>query len=216
MQAGIVRIWRARIRTALAGIDAAAHDLGLMAELLARLEIEPFESARLAAVRAALVVEGDAAVAPDRAPPAPGDVPRSGDAQSAGSGRSRALLLVREQTAVGIDRWHAAYGPAVATVAAGGRRCRSALGAGHVRLRTSGRSVSGARRQRSAVRRDRARSSAHRRAGWRAKRRAPRRRSSARAHRQRIEHVRQEHAAARRSASTSCWRWRARRCAPRT
>jgi hypothetical protein len=112
VQAGLVRMWRGPIATALAGVDAAGYDLGLMSDLLARLEVEPFESPRLAAVHAALVVKGT--------PP------------SRRIARLRrlvtwldqatlniwfrpiaALLLVRDLTAVAIDRWHAAYGPAV-------------------------------------------------------------------------------------------------------
>ena len=113
VQAGIVRIWRARIRTALAGIDAAAYDLGLMADLLARLEVEPFESARLAAVRAALVVEG---MPPSRRIARLRRLVTFLDQATLNLWFRpiAALLLVREQTAVGIDRWHAAYGPAVA------------------------------------------------------------------------------------------------------
>ncbi|MEO8255837.1 MAG: DNA mismatch repair protein MutS [Acidobacteriota bacterium] len=113
VQLGLSRIYRARIRTALSGIDAAAYDLGLMADLLARLEIEPFESPRLAAVRAALVVEG---IPPSR---------RIAHLRQLVTFLDQAtlnmwfkpiavLLLVREQTAVAIDRWHAAYGGAVA------------------------------------------------------------------------------------------------------
>jgi hypothetical protein len=112
VQAGIVRIWRARIRTALAGIDAAAYDLGLMAELIARLESEPFESARLAAVRAALVVEG---MPPSRRIARLRRLVTFLDQATLNLWFKpiAALLLVREQTAVGIDRWHAAYGSAV-------------------------------------------------------------------------------------------------------
>jgi MutS domain V len=112
IQAGIARIWRARIRTALAGIDAAAYDLGLMAELLARLEIEPFESPRLAAVRAALVVEG---IPPSRRVARLRRLVTFLDQATLNLWFKpvAALLLVREQTAFGIDRWHAAYGPAV-------------------------------------------------------------------------------------------------------
>ena len=113
IQAGIVRIWRARVRTALAGIDAAAYDLGLMTELLARLEIEPFESARLAAVRAALVVEG---IPPSRRIARLRRLVTFLDQATLNLWFKpvAALLLVREQTAFGIDRWHASYGPAVA------------------------------------------------------------------------------------------------------
>jgi hypothetical protein len=113
VQAGIVRFWQAHIRTALAGIDAAAYDLGLMADLLARLESEPFESARLAAVRAALVVEG---IPPSRRIARLRRLVTFLDQATLNMWFRpiAALLLVRQQTAVGIDRWHAAYGAAVA------------------------------------------------------------------------------------------------------
>jgi MutS-like protein len=112
VQAGLVRIWRARIRTALAGIDAAGYDLGLMADLLARLEIEPFESARLAAMRAALVVQG---MPPSRRVARLRRLVTFLDQATLNLWFKpiAALLLVREQTAFGIDRWHAAYGLAV-------------------------------------------------------------------------------------------------------
>jgi hypothetical protein len=113
VQAGLVRIWRSRVRTALAGIDAAAYDLGLMAELIARLEVEPFESARLAAVRAALVVEG---MPPSRRITRLRRLVTFLDQATLNLWFKpiAALLLVREQAAVGIDRWRAGYGPAVA------------------------------------------------------------------------------------------------------
>jgi hypothetical protein len=112
VQAAIVRIWRARIRTALAGIDAAAYDLGLMADLLERLEIEPFDSPRLAAVRAALVVDG---MPPSRRVTRLRRLVTFLDQATLNLWFKpiAALLLVRDQMAVGIDRWHAAYGPAV-------------------------------------------------------------------------------------------------------
>ena len=114
VQAGLVRIWRVRIRTALAGIDAAAYDLGLMADLLARLEIEPFESARLAALRAALVVDG---TPPSRRVARLRRLVTFLDQATLNIWFKpvAALLLVREQTAIGIDRWHAACGHAVET-----------------------------------------------------------------------------------------------------
>jgi hypothetical protein len=113
VQSGIVRIWRSQIKTALTEIDTAAHVLGLMSELLARIEVEPAVSTRLEAVRAALAVEG---VAPSR---------RIARLQRLVTLLDHAtlnmwfvpinlLLLVRAQMAVRIDRWHASYGRAVA------------------------------------------------------------------------------------------------------
>jgi MutS domain V len=113
VQSALARLWRGRVKTALAGIDTAARDLGLMSELLARIEAEPVIAARLEAVRAALGVEG---VPPSR---------RIATLQRLVSLLDQAtlnlwfrpiaeLLLVRAQVAVQIDRWHASYGPAVA------------------------------------------------------------------------------------------------------
>ncbi len=111
---GIVRIWRETIKTAIAGIDNAAHDLQLMSELLGRMEVEPFVSVRLADVHAALITDG---IPPSR---------RIAGLQRLVNLLDQAtlnlwfrpigeLLLVRLLTAVRIDRWHAAYGPAVGT-----------------------------------------------------------------------------------------------------
>ena len=82
VQAGVVAIWRPGSGPRWPASMRPAYDLGLMAELLARLEVEPFESSRLAAVRARARRRRHPAVAPHRAPPAAGDLPRSGDAQS--------------------------------------------------------------------------------------------------------------------------------------
>jgi hypothetical protein len=114
VQSAIARIWRGRIKTALVGIDTAARDLALMSDLLARIEAEPVVSTRLEAVRAALAVEG---VPPSR---------RIATLQRLVSLLDQAtlnlyfrpiaaLLLVRAQVAIRIDRWHGSNGPRVAT-----------------------------------------------------------------------------------------------------
>ena len=113
VQSGIVGIWRGRILAALAHIDTAAHDLALMSALLERIEREPFTSARLEAVRAALFGDG---MPPSR---------RIARLERLVSVLDQAtlnllfrpigaLLVVRSQVAVAIDRWHAAHGPTVA------------------------------------------------------------------------------------------------------
>jgi hypothetical protein len=114
VQSALARIWRGRINTALVGIDTAARDLALMSDLLARIEAEPVVSTRLEAVRAALAVDG---VPPSR---------RIARLQRLVSLLDQAtlnlyfrpiaaLLLVRAQVAIRIDRWHASNGPGVAT-----------------------------------------------------------------------------------------------------
>jgi len=112
-QSGLVAIWRGRILAALSHIDTAAHDLALMSALLERIEREPFTSARLQALRAALFGDG---VPPSR---------RIARLERFVSLLDQAtlnpllrpigaLFVVRSQVAVAIDRWHAAYGPTVA------------------------------------------------------------------------------------------------------
>ena len=112
-QSVIASVWRRQVARALHGIDAAAHDLALLTELLQRLEREPFTSPLLARMHAVLV-EGP--VTASRL------VARlltcvsvldnfSLNLLSSPFGR---LLLVRSQAAVAIDRWRAAHGPALA------------------------------------------------------------------------------------------------------
>jgi hypothetical protein len=113
VQSGIMGIWRSQVRTSLMGIDTAAHVLGLMSELLARIEVEPVLSTRLQAVRTALAVQG---VPPSRRIARLLRLVTLLDHATLNLWFAplNVLLLIREQTAVRIDRWHASYGPAVA------------------------------------------------------------------------------------------------------
>lgn len=106
-QAALVSLWRGRVRHVLEGVDAVAHDLGLLSELLERVEGEAFHSLQLKALHRALVVND---VLPSRRIAqlqfllAVRDAPRNEFV------RPFALLLVlRSQAAVAIDRWHARY-----------------------------------------------------------------------------------------------------------
>jgi hypothetical protein len=112
LQSGLVAIFRRRIHAALSRIDNAAHDLALMASVLARIEREPFGCARLQGVRRTLG-ETD--------PPSR----RIARLQRLVAALDQAtlnllfrpigaLLLIRSQVAAAIDRWHAAHGAAVA------------------------------------------------------------------------------------------------------
>jgi hypothetical protein len=112
IQSGIVAMWRGRINHVASRVDEAAHDLAFMSALLERIEREPLVSPRLAAVREALDLQ--------RRPPSR----RIARLQTLVSLLDQAtlnlwfrpigaLLLVRSQAAVGIDRWHAANGAAV-------------------------------------------------------------------------------------------------------
>ena len=51
VQAGVAWYWRRQMHEVLNRVDAAAYDLGLLTELLARVERETFTSARLAAIQ---------------------------------------------------------------------------------------------------------------------------------------------------------------------
>src|SRR5262249_10430112 len=113
VQSVIVGLWRKRILMALAGLDRAAHDLALIAALLARIEREPFASARLQRVRAALFEDGVGASQ---------CIARLESLVSILDSVSLnllvrplgALVVARSQLAVAIDRWHASHGPSVA------------------------------------------------------------------------------------------------------
>ena len=112
IQAAIASLWRRKVGKALRGIDDAAYDLNLLTGLLKHVEREPFTSPLLSRLHAALVT--------DRVP-ASKRVARllafvsvldsfSLNLLMSPIGR---LLLVRSQMAAAIDRWRAAYGPAL-------------------------------------------------------------------------------------------------------
>jgi hypothetical protein len=112
VQAAIAALWRRKVADALRGIDAAAHDLSLLTDLLQRVEREPFTSPLLTRLHAALVTDGV---------PASTRVARllsfvsvldnlSLNLLMSPVGR---LLLIRSQMAAAIDRWRVAHGPSV-------------------------------------------------------------------------------------------------------
>jgi hypothetical protein len=108
---GVAAIWRRKVHAVLARIDLPAYELNLLAGLLARLEREPFESARLRALHEVLVTN---------------DVPPSKriarlqlfvtavdslhNMLFAPIGQ---LLLVPSFAGIAIDAWHAAHGRAL-------------------------------------------------------------------------------------------------------
>jgi hypothetical protein len=114
VQSSLVGIWRGRISAAVARIEVADHDLGLMSALLERIEREPVVSPRLAAVRAALLVEGSS---PSRRIAALRRLVSWLDQATLNLWFRPigALLLVRSQMAIAIDRWHAVHGPTIPT-----------------------------------------------------------------------------------------------------
>jgi hypothetical protein len=109
---GVAAIWQRRVHRVLHAVDTPERDLGLVAELLARIESQRFTSPRLDALHRALLTEG---------------VPPSKRIRSLRSLVSwldsthnmlfapfAHMLLVRQQLAIAIARWHQAYGHAVA------------------------------------------------------------------------------------------------------
>jgi DNA mismatch repair ATPase MutS len=107
-QTAIASVWRRQVATVLHRLDMPVHDLGLVTELLVRLEREPFQSPKLAALHAALVADGEP---PSRL------IARLQRYVSALDSTHNLLfaplavvLLVRSQTAAAIDRWHAEHG----------------------------------------------------------------------------------------------------------
>jgi hypothetical protein len=109
---GIAAIWRKPFHHVLHAIDTPDRDLGLVSELLARLESQRFTSPRLVALHAALLTDG---VPPSRR------IARLRSLVSWLDSTHNLLfapiayvLLLRQQLAIAIARWHEAYGPAIA------------------------------------------------------------------------------------------------------
>ncbi len=112
LEIGFAALWRRPFHTVLHGIDTPERDLGLLAGLLARIESERFSSPRLIALHQSLLTDG---VPPSR---------RIAQLRALVSWLDSThnmlfapiavILLLRQQLAIAIDRWHAAYGPAVA------------------------------------------------------------------------------------------------------
>jgi hypothetical protein len=110
-ETGFAAIWRRPFHQVLHGIDTPERDLGLLAGLLARVESESFTSPRLAALHQTLLTAG---VPPSK---------RIAQLRTLVSWLDSThnmmfapiafILLLRQQLAIAIDRWHAAYGPAI-------------------------------------------------------------------------------------------------------
>jgi MutS-like protein len=109
---GIASIWRRQIHHVLHAIDTPEHDLALLSGLLARVETERFTSPRLAALHQRLMTSG---VPPStRIAQLRSMVSWADSTHNLLFGPIAFVLLLRPQVAVAIDRWHAAYGAAVA------------------------------------------------------------------------------------------------------
>ncbi len=108
---GAVFFARGRFERVLHGIEMPDHDLGPLSDVLARLEREHFSTPRLQALHAALVTDG---VPPSR---------RIAQLRSLVSWLDSThnllfapiafVLLMRQQLAIAIGRWHERYGSAV-------------------------------------------------------------------------------------------------------
>jgi len=105
--------WRQQVRIVLARIATPDRDLALLGGLLSRVEAEPMSAPRLAALKAAFVTDG---VSPSRRIAQLRRLVSWLDSTRNQMFAPIALaLLLPQQLAVAIDRWHAAYGPRVAT-----------------------------------------------------------------------------------------------------
>lgn len=106
-QTAIALHWRRQVREVVVRIAGPAYDLGLLTELLARIEREPMRSPRLAALHATLVRDG--------APPSRLIARLRRFVGALDSTENlffrfiAPILLVRSQAAVLIDRWHAEH-----------------------------------------------------------------------------------------------------------
>jgi hypothetical protein len=112
VQSSLVGIWRSRINAVTSRIDTAAHDLALMAALVERVEHETFVSPRLRLIADAFAVEGVRAsrriARLQRLVSVLDQATLNAFFRPIG-----ALVLVRSQMAVAIDRWHATNGVAI-------------------------------------------------------------------------------------------------------
>jgi hypothetical protein len=110
-EAAIAIVWRRRFQQVLAGIEAPDRDLGLLAGVLARIEVERFSSPRLAALQASLLTHG--------VPPSKRIAQLRHMVSWLDSTRNQMFapfayaLMLPQLLAVAIDRWHGDYGHAV-------------------------------------------------------------------------------------------------------
>ena len=112
LEAGFAAIWRRPFHRVLHGIDTPERDLGLLAGVLARIESERFTSPRLTKLHQALLTDG---IPPStRIAQLRRLVSWLDSTQNMIFAPIAFVLLLRQQLAIAIDRWHAAYGPAVA------------------------------------------------------------------------------------------------------
>jgi hypothetical protein len=108
----IALVWRRDVHVVLARIATPDRDLALLGGLLSRIEIEPAASPRIAELKALFMTDG---VPPSRRIAQLRRLVSWLDSTRNQMFAPIALaLLLPQQLAVAIDRWHAAYGPRVA------------------------------------------------------------------------------------------------------
>jgi len=112
VQVGCVSVWRRQIGEVIHHIEGPSLDIRLLTALLARLEQETFASPRLADIHTRLMVGG---VRPSaRLRQLQNRVSWLDSMHNPLFAPFGAALLVRAQTAVWIDRWHAEHGRSLA------------------------------------------------------------------------------------------------------
>jgi hypothetical protein len=113
LQAGIVAIWRKQVGETIHRIETPSLDIRLLTALLERIERESFTSPRLASIHSRLMRDG---VMPSaRMKRLQSWVSALDSMHNPLFAPIGAVLLVRAQCAVGIDRWHAANAAALAS-----------------------------------------------------------------------------------------------------
>ena len=129
-----------RLGATVSAVEEAAHELGLLSEVLVRLEREHFRSPLLAGLRASLDAEGE---------PPSRQLARLKRLMEYLDSRDNVVVRVLEpfilwtpHLALQVEDWRRAFGHGGAALADGGGRNRGAVLAGQPRLRASGRSVS--------------------------------------------------------------------------
>jgi hypothetical protein len=113
LEAGINAIWRRPFHRVIHGVDTPDHDLGLLAGLLARIESERFTSPRLTELHQRLLT--DDALPSARIAELRRLVSWLDSTHNLLFAPIAFVLMFRPLLAIAIDRWHDAYGAAVAT-----------------------------------------------------------------------------------------------------
>lgn len=108
IEAVVAAVWRRQVREVVHRIEEPSLDIRLLTSLLERLEREPFDSPKLKAIHRRLVV--DDVVPSARLRQLQARVSALDSLHNPLFAPIGAMLLVREQAAVWIDRWHDSNG----------------------------------------------------------------------------------------------------------